>query len=60
MSGKRNPEEFKIEAVKQVVACCYSVSSVAARLDIATHRDKEVRARLFIHKELSDAQVEIC
>ncbi len=28
MSGKRFPEEFKIEAVKQVVDRSYSVSSV--------------------------------
>jgi len=28
MSGKRYPEEFKIEAVKQVVDRGYSVSSV--------------------------------
>ncbi|HBR0882894.1 TPA: transposase, partial [Klebsiella pneumoniae] len=37
MSGKRYPEEFKIEAVKQVVDRGYSVASVATRLDIATH-----------------------
>ncbi|MGS6442056.1 transposase, partial [Enterobacter intestinihominis] len=29
MSGKRYPEEFKIEAVKQVVERGHSVSSVA-------------------------------
>ena len=34
MSGKRYPEEFKIEAVKQVVDRGHSVSSVATRLDI--------------------------
>ncbi|WP_428833930.1 transposase [Pantoea ananatis] len=32
MSGKRYPEKFKIEAVKQVVDRGYSVSSVAKRL----------------------------
>ncbi len=37
MSEKRYPEEFKIEAVKQVVARGHSVSSVATRLDIITH-----------------------
>ncbi len=37
MSGKRYPEEFKIEAVKQVVDRGYSVASVATRLDITTH-----------------------
>ncbi|WP_435350110.1 transposase [Klebsiella michiganensis] len=34
MSGKRYPEEFKIEAVKQVIDRGHSVSSVATRLDI--------------------------
>lgn len=29
MSGKRYPEEFKIEAVKQVVDCGHSIASVA-------------------------------
>lgn len=37
MSGKRYPEEFKIEAVKQVVDRGYSVSDVARRLDVTTH-----------------------
>ncbi|CAK7082646.1 MULTISPECIES: IS6 family transposase [Enterobacteriaceae] len=37
MSGKRYPEEFKIEAVKQVVDRGHSVSSVATRLGITTH-----------------------
>ena len=37
MSNKRYPEEFKIEAVKQVVDRGHSVSSVATRLDITTH-----------------------
>ena len=37
MSGKRYPEEFKIEAVKQVVDRGYSIASVATRLDITTH-----------------------
>ncbi|WP_285164199.1 transposase, partial [Klebsiella pasteurii] len=31
------PEEFKTEAVKQVVDRGYSVASVATRLDITTH-----------------------
>ena len=38
MSGKRYPEEFKIEAVKQVVDCGYSVADVAKRLDVTTRR----------------------
>lgn len=37
MSGKRYPEEFKTEAIKQVVDRSYSVASVATRLDITTH-----------------------
>lgn len=37
MSGKRYPEEFKIEAVKQVVDRGHSVSSFAKRLDITIH-----------------------
>ena len=37
MSGKRYSDEFKIEAVKQVVDRGHSVSSVATRLDITTH-----------------------
>ncbi len=50
MSGKRYPEEFKTEAVKQVIDRGYSVASVATRLDITTHSlyalDKEVRSGL--------------
>lgn len=38
MSGKRYPEEFKVEAVKQVVDRGHSVSCVATRLGITTHR----------------------
>ncbi len=34
--GKRYPEEFKIEAVKQVSERGYSVKEVAERLDIST------------------------
>lgn len=37
MSGKRYPEEFKIEAVKRVIERGHSVSNVATRLDITTH-----------------------
>jgi transposase len=36
MSGKRYPEEFKIEAVKQVTDRGYSVGDVAARLGVTT------------------------
>ena len=37
MSSKRYPEEFRIEAVKQVVDRGHSVADVAKRLDITTH-----------------------
>ena len=36
MSGKRYPEKFKIETVKQVTDRGYSVAYVAKRLDITT------------------------
>lgn len=36
MSGKRYPEEFKIEAVKQVTDRGYKVGEVADRLGITT------------------------
>ena len=63
MSGKRYPEEFKIEAVKQVVERGHSVSSVATRLDITIHslyaRIKKYGPDSSTNKELSDAQAEI-
>lgn len=37
MSHKRYPEEFKIEAVKQVTARGHSVAEVAKRLGTTTH-----------------------
>ena len=37
MSRKRYPEEFKIEAVKQVVDRGHSVAEVAGRLGMTTH-----------------------
>ncbi|WP_151829715.1 IS3 family transposase [Acinetobacter ursingii] len=37
MSSKRYPEEFKIEAVKQVTKKGYSVAEVATRLGTTTH-----------------------
>ena len=36
MSGKRYPEEFKIEAVKQVTERGYKVGEVADRLGVTT------------------------
>lgn len=63
MSGKRYPEEFKIEAVKQVVDRGYSVSSVAIHLDTATHSlyawIKKYGSDSSTLKEQSDAQAEI-
>lgn len=37
MSHKRYPEEFKIEAVKQVTVAGHSVTDVAQRLGTTTH-----------------------
>ncbi|WP_124073568.1 IS3 family transposase [Escherichia coli] len=63
MSGKRYPEEFKIEAVKQVVDRGYSVAIVATRLDITTHSlyawIKKYGPDSSANKEQSDAQAEI-
>ena len=37
MSSKRYPDEFKIEAVKQVTERGYSVAEVSSRLGTTTH-----------------------
>jgi transposase len=37
MSSKRYPEEFKIEAVRQVTDRGHSVAQVADRLGVTTH-----------------------
>lgn len=37
MSGKRHPEEFKIEAVKQVTERGLPTTEVAARLRVSSH-----------------------
>jgi transposase len=37
MSGKRYPDEFKIEAVKQVTDRGHSAADVAKRLGISQH-----------------------
>ena len=62
ISGKRYPEEFKSEAVKQVVDRGHSVSSVATRLDITTHSlyawIKKYEPDSSTNKEQSDAQAE--
>lgn len=47
MSGKRYPEEFKTEAVKQVVDRGYSVASVATRLDMLWSTKTGHRVRVF-------------
>ena len=63
MSVKRYPEEFKIEAVKQVVDRGHPVSSVATRLDITTNSHysliKKHGPDSSTNKEQSDAQAEI-
>ncbi len=63
MSAKRYPEEFKIEAVKQVVDRGHSVSSVATRLGITTHSlyawIKAYGPDSSTNKVQSDAQAEI-
>ncbi len=58
MSGKRYPEEFKTEAVKQVVDGAVILQALRHLLDITTHSlclDKEVRSDS-TNKEQSDAQ----
>lgn len=37
MSTKRYPEEFKIEAIKQVTERGHTVADVASRLGVSTH-----------------------
>ena len=63
MSGNRYLDEFKIEAVKQVVDRGHSVSSVATRLDITTHSlyawIKKYGPDSSLNQAQSDAQVEI-
>jgi len=63
MSGKRYPEEFKIEAVKQVVDRGHSVADVAKRLDVTTHSlyawVKKYGPDSKEHNDLVDAQAEI-
>lgn len=63
MSGKRYPDEFKIEAVKQVVERGYSVADVASRLGVTTHSlyawIKRFGPDNKQHNELTAAQAEI-
>lgn len=63
MSGKRYPEEFKKEAVKQVTERGHSVADVAKRLDVTSHSlyawVKKYGPDSKEHNDLSDAQAEI-
>ena len=49
MSSKRYTEEFKLEAVKQIIERGYSVQGVANRLGVTTHSlyawRKKIRGR---------------
>lgn len=46
MSNKRYPEEFKIEAVKQVTDRGYSVADVAKRLELTHLEGWDFESRL--------------
>ena len=63
ISKKRYPDEFKVEAVKQVVDCGHSVADVAGRLGMTTHslyaRIKKFGPDSTEHNAISDEQVEI-
>ena len=63
MSSKRYPDEFKIEAVKQVVDCGHSVADVAGRLGMTTHSlyawIKKFGPDSLEHNVKSDDQAEI-
>jgi len=60
--GKRYPEQFKVEAVKQISERGYSVAEVADRLGISTKTLYQWRSDLggnAGHKKSSDDQIEI-
>lgn len=63
MSSKRYPEEFKIEAVKQVTDRGHSVAEVAQRLGTTTHSlyawIKRYGPDSTEHQARADEQVEI-
>ena len=63
MSAKHYPNEFKIEAVKQVTDRGHSVADVAKRLDVTTHSlyawINKFGPDSREHAELSEAQAEI-
>ena len=63
MSGKRYPEEFKIEAVKQITERGYKVSDVANRLGVTPHSLynwlKKYGDNATEYNQLNDQQLEI-
>ena len=63
MSGKRYPEEFKIEAVKQVTDRGYKVSEVARRLGVTSKSLHEWIKRYgdnnSQHREITAQQAEL-
>lgn len=63
MGGQRYPEEFKIEAVKQVTDRGYKISDVASRLGVTTKSMhnwiKRYGDKSTIHQEITDQQKEI-
>ena len=61
MSSKRYPEEFKREAVRQIVDRGYSVSEIAERLGMTTHSlyDWKKYGPAALHEVASEEQAEI-
>ncbi len=63
MSNKRYPEEFKIEAVKQVTERDHSVAEIASRLGTTTHslyaRLKQSGPRAEEHQDKRNDEAEI-
>ena len=63
MSNNRYPEEFKIEAVKQVTERGYRVAEVADRLGVTTHSIytwiKKYGPDSEVHQEKASEQAEI-
>lgn len=63
MSNKRYPDEFKIEALRQIVEEGHSVASVAERLGVTSHSlyqwKKKFGPDSASHQAQSDAEAEI-
>lgn len=63
MSSKRYPDEFKIEAVRQVTDRGHSVAQVSQRLGVTTHSLyawlKKFGPEANMHREKADEQAEI-